>query len=428
MDLSLSRVCSLLALLPRYTRPTIHIAGTNGKGSVTAFLDSILRQAHFRTGRFNTPHLLEIRDSISIDGYPLSLNAYNAIRSGVEKANAVGATTFELLTATALQAFENEGVDVAILEVGLGGRLDATNVIPDDVILISGIASVDLDHQAILGNTVQQIAREKAGIARKNKVLVLSGQKHPSVCEAVVRAVEDVGGTVVLAKDVVAVTAAKNREVDDVSFTSGQITITYDGHTISTNMPLLGLHQLDNASLAVAIIMLLRQLPSFKHITDDHISQGIAQTNWPGRLERRVVTLTNGASVEVLVDGAHNPASASALNDYLSAAIQRVPRTFVIALSYSPPKTPRSILEQLLRQGDRVAAVSFSPVEGMPWVKSVPLDNVTGVASDLLNVPDSVAQFASLQEALSWAASWRCPIVLCGSLYLVSDFYRLRSH
>lgn len=424
MDLSLSRIRGLLNTLPRYTRPTIHIAGTNGKGSVTALLDSILRQAQLRTGRFNSPHLIEVRDSISIDGNTLPVDKYRNFRSAVEKTNTFGATSFELLTVTALQAFEQEGVDIAIIEVGLGGRLDATNVIPDDAILISAITSVDLDHQALLGDTILHIAREKAGIARKGVPLVLGKQSDSSVCGAITQVVQDAGGTVVRAEDVVTIAAAKKQSIEQQVFALDQIVIAYHGHTIDADMPLLGSHQLDNAALAVAIILQLRHMPSFGFITDEHISRGISQARWPGRLDRVVVRLQTGASVEVLADGAHNPASATALSDYLSRVLPATPRTFILSLSYSPLKTPGSVLRPLLRQGDRVSIVPFTPVEDMPWVKPVSLDEMAVVAGDLIGSQDAVFQFTALDEALTWAAEEGGPVVMAGSLYLVSDLYR----
>lgn len=190
MDLSLSRIHSLMSLLPRYTRRTIHIAGTNGKGSTTAFVDSILREAGSFTGRFNSPHLLTIRDSILLDGHEISPDDYQETFRSVAAANEIGncqCTNFELQTATALLAFERAHVAVAILEVGLGGRLDATNVIPDNVVVVSGISAIDLDHQAVLGNSLKQIAKEKAAIARKGRPCVLGHQSHLEVVDAIKR-------------------------------------------------------------------------------------------------------------------------------------------------------------------------------------------------------------------------------------------------
>ena len=147
IDLSLNRIRALAARLPSYTRPTIHIAGTNGKGSVAAMVSSVLRESGLRVGRFNSPHLVHVWDSIDLCGHAVSLEQYERVRKEVEEANeGIGASSFEVLTGTALKLFEDEKVDVVVLEVGMGGRLDATNVIPDDAVAVSVITSVGLDH------------------------------------------------------------------------------------------------------------------------------------------------------------------------------------------------------------------------------------------------------------------------------------------
>ena len=166
IDLSLTLIRSLSAQLPPYTRPTIHIAGTNGKGSVSALLTSIL--GALRIGRFNSPHLIHIHGSISINDTPVSLGRYTTARHQVEDADTTY-SSFELLTLTALRIFENAAVDIVILEVGMGGLLDATNVISSSTVLCSALTAVDLDHQAFLGT----MARHKAGIARPGRPSVL---------------------------------------------------------------------------------------------------------------------------------------------------------------------------------------------------------------------------------------------------------------
>jgi dihydrofolate synthase len=169
IDLSLDRLRILVNHLPPYTRPTCHIAGTNGKGSVSALVSSIL-QSSLNVGRYNSPHLVSIYDCITINNIPVSSALYNAARAEVTEKDFEKGTklsSFEILTLTALRVFEREQVDVAVVEVGMGGRLDATNIIPDDTILVSALTAVDVDHQFYLGDTVGKIALEKAGIARK---------------------------------------------------------------------------------------------------------------------------------------------------------------------------------------------------------------------------------------------------------------------
>ena len=178
IDLSLDRLRILISHMPPYTRPTCHIAGTNGKGSVSALVSSILQSSTppLKVGRYNSPHLASIYDCITIDNIPISLALYNAAHAEVTEKdleNGTRLSSFEILTLSALMVFEREKVDVAVVEVGMGGRLDATNIIPDRFILVSALTAVDLDHQFFLGDTVAKIAFEKAGIARKKRPFVL---------------------------------------------------------------------------------------------------------------------------------------------------------------------------------------------------------------------------------------------------------------
>src|SRR5882762_9813819 len=189
IDLTLDRIRTLASHMKTpYTRPTCHIAGTNGKGSVTAILSSILFSSlpPLSVGRFNSPHLVSIYDSITINNKPVASSVYANARGAIEsvdRVNSVGASSFELLTLTALLVFEEAGVDIVVIEVGMGGRLDATNIILDECILVSALTAVDLDHQAFLGNTVEDIATEKAAIARSGKPFIIGKQKHQTVYE-----------------------------------------------------------------------------------------------------------------------------------------------------------------------------------------------------------------------------------------------------
>ncbi|KIO17715.1 hypothetical protein M407DRAFT_84687 [Tulasnella calospora MUT 4182] len=404
MDLSLARIRCLTSFLPRYTRPTIHIAGTNGKGSTTAFVDSILRHAGFLTGRFNSPHLVSIRDSILLDGHPISPDDYNQAFQSVATANQIGdcrCTNFELQTATALLVFERGFVDVAILEVGLGGRLDATNVIPDDVVLVSGISSIDLDHQAVLGDTLEQIAVEKAGIARTGRPCVLGVQSSQEVMDTVQKSVSAAGGRFI--------------------YVSEQVQQT------RTTIGLQGTHQVSNAKLAVALVEALMQTPSLRQVRLEQVARGLSLVTWPGRLEwiNYSKYTDRGRDTWLLADGAHNPASAEALAQYLASLPISRPRSFVVSISQSPLKSPRSTLEVILLAGDRVAVVPFGPVDGMPWVKPHDPTVVLQAAKELVGASGEAVMRGDLGSALNWAADDHPVVVVTGSLYLIADLYRL---
>ncbi|EDR03251.1 uncharacterized protein LACBIDRAFT_152448, partial [Laccaria bicolor S238N-H82] len=387
IDLNLSRLAKLLPQFP-YTRPTLHVAGTNGKGSVASILSSILRSSSLSVGRYNSPHLVSIRDCIVVNDEPVDPTSYVIARGDVEKADReeeTKLTSFEILTLTALLVFERAMVDVVVLEVGMGGRLDATNIVPDPTILVSVLTSVDLDHQAFLGDTVSAIAKEKAGIARAGKPVILGPQKHTDVENVVEHVVSQVGGEILRSVHI------EKRDWDE----------DVDGPPVQTPFPLHGEHQLDNLGSALAAIsaLLTHPQPNFKlqsHITPESVAEGIRKTRWPGRLSFHIVPASDNKSLVVLADGAHNPASSATLGAYVtellssldtSSSRTQVTITYILALSHSPPKTPLQTLSPLLPPklnsnidaAVEVAVLRFSPPEGMPWVKPVPLQELAGV-------------------------------------------------
>ena len=482
IDLTLHRIQRLAALLPVYTRPTCHIAGTNGKGSVSRLLSSILSasQPPLKVGRFNSPHLISIHDSIVINDKPVAADLYSAIRNEIElvdRRHDIGASSFKILTLTALVAFERSGVDVVVAEVGMGGRLDATNVIPDDCILVSALTSVDLDHQAFLGSTISAIAREKAGIARNGKPFVIGRQKHHEVDEVVLNAVAERGGHVERVSSVVEGVGPKSYlalpPTSNIRLPAPprlRIAMPCFSEAVDTTLPLYGEHQRDNTAIATTIIStLLSRHPSLgdstinlrERITPETVAQGIRNATWPGRLSFHQVCITDQSTspptkpLTVLIDGAHNPASATALAAFISelligpkdasarhATTSSISLTFVLGLSDSPPKTPVDTLTPLLTLSyapespvtTNIAVVRFSPPDGMPWVKSVAPSElrraVLGILPDA-NVwearEDEDTGPGALLRALKWAASQQEEqlVVVTGSLYLVADFYRL---
>lgn len=375
IDLSLDRICKLLTHLPRYTRPTCHIAGTNGKGSVSALLSSILFASSYSVGRFNSPHLIEIHDCITIDNGPVLPSVYDSARKRVEAADKehdLNCSSFELLTATALVIFEEADADIVVLEVGMGGRLDATNAIPDECVLVSALTAVDLDHQAFLGTNVREIAREKAAIARPGKPFVLGPQnpEHSAEVEAVVReVVGSVGANLIL--------AVRPTKRDWGSTLDGQpacptslkpSAFQYDNGLqpfsqpvsfalpgipgnpdfVHALLPLQGEHQLENLGTAVTMISTLLEGDhplDFKHrITPMSVSQGIQSTHWRGRLSFHTIKLpfpdTPGVSIPqqefvILTDGAHNPASSARLASFVEGTLAAVTK---------PPEPPSPAL------------------------------------------------------------------------------------
>jgi folylpolyglutamate synthase/dihydrofolate synthase len=467
IDLTLDRVHTLANLLPPYTRPTCHITGTNGKGSVSAVLSSIFAASSLTVGRFNSPHLVSPEDCIIIHGEPVDASSYQSARSIVESTNeehAIGASSFELLTMTALLIFEAAHLDIVVIEVGMGGRLDATNIIPDSAILVSALTAVDLDHTALLGTTVRQIAREKAGIARAGKVLVVGKQKWADVIDAAKLVVESNGGEVLQAGEQAVVKRDWDVSIDGprppaLSLTHApppqpvRIAIGCFPDHVNTLLHLQGEHQLSNLGVAATVISVILSHPSCasltarNKITPKSVASGIRSASWLGRLSWHTLSLPSHptSKLNLLVDGAHNAASAESLSAYISSLIHTspgtpLPITYILSLSKAPQKSPVDTLVPLLNVGTDVsiAFVEFSSVEGMPWVKCVELNELRDAIREI--TPDaevwspaeglSVAREQmneQLTAALEWAAGkgGERLVVVAGSLYLVADFYRL---
>lgn len=471
IDLSLDRIRRFQEYLPRYTRPTCHIAGTNGKGSVTALLTSIFQAGTppLSVGRFNSPHLVSICDCIAINDRPVSLDTYTQARAKVVQADTshrIKATNFEILTMTALVILEEAQVDVAVIEVGMGGRLDATNGIPDECILASALTSVDLDHQSFLGNTVAEIAREKAAIARKGKPFILGTQRHPEVYDAIKEVVLTNGGELIQASEAhgrdcdskLRGTPPSNLDTLRPEMFPGppgqpvEIQIPLFSEPLLLNLPLQGQHQLENLGTALSLFSAVMTHPPcanfqkyFQHnFAVENIQNGVARVRWPGRLSfhKILVPLKTLPSVPgekqgqmlILADGAHNPASAETLGAYIDQLLtqalssrtaptpdRRITLTYLLALSHSPPKTPIQTLTPLILPKIRnkfrdvhfdvnVGLLRFSTPDGMPWIKSVPPSELREVVSGL--VPDATVwvpnveddPVGQLSEAIEWAS------------------------
>jgi len=291
----LARVEKLLALLdnPHLHFKSIHIAGTKGKGSVAAMSESILRAAGYRTGLYTSPHLHTFRERIQVDG---RLIPEETVASLIERLQPLvsqieGITTFEIMTALGFLHFAEQGVELAVLEVGMGGRLDATNVVKP---LVAVITSLSYDHTQILGETLPLIAREKAGII-KHKACVVSAPQAPeamAVIEEVCR--EQDAELTVIGRDWTWEAGEANLEGQWFGVTSNEERATRNRFWI----PLLGKHQLDNATVVVATVEKLRRRGI--NVPESSVREGLRQVRWPGRLE------ILGREPWVVVDGAHN--------------------------------------------------------------------------------------------------------------------------
>jgi dihydrofolate synthase/folylpolyglutamate synthase len=316
---------------PERRLQTILIAGTNGKGSTAATIASIVQTAGYRTGLYTSPHLVRINERVQINREPISdvefALMYDRVDSVAQRLVESGElpwhpSFFEMLTAIMFEYFSSAGVDLAVLEVGLGGRLDATNIADPSVCVITDI---DFDHQKFLGNTLPEIAREKAGIMRPGVPVVLLPQ-HPQVNETLGREIIDRNARPISAVKYMPPVTPDAEKYVGTTVLEGQNRFPLEvmGQQIMIDFPLRGRHQLRNLALAIAAAEQLSHVGL--RILPAHIEQGVRATRWLGRFE---VLPADGDQPEIVLDVAHNPAGAWALRAALSTFYSDRPLTFI---------------------------------------------------------------------------------------------------
>lgn len=302
----LERMVELLALRgnPHLKLKVIHIGGTNGKGSTIAFLKNMLEKLGLRVGVFSSPYLIHYTDQISINGESIPearlealMADYQSLLEGEAVANLQGTTEFEIITAIAYDYFASEQVDVAIMEVGMGGLLDSTNVCQP---ILTGITTIGLDHVALLGDTLEAIAEQKAGIIKQGIPLV-TGRIAPEALAVIDRIAEG--------KDAPRLAYGANYQVrHKESVVTGQV---FDYTSVVRQgrfqTGLLGLHQIENAGMAIALLDTFCQEDGRELASNDFLGQALEETSWPGRLE--IVS----RDPLMILDGAHNPHAIKAL-------------------------------------------------------------------------------------------------------------------
>ncbi|MFN3679370.1 bifunctional folylpolyglutamate synthase/dihydrofolate synthase [Thermosynechococcus sp.] len=386
--LGLEPIQALLTALgsPQLQVPLIHVAGTNGKGSVCAYLDSVLRAAGYRTGRYTSPHLLSWCERICIDGEPIAPEVFLTLIQQIEAVLpqvAYPPSQFEVVTAAAWLYFAQQQVEVAVIEVGLGGRLDATNVCQPP--LVSVITSIGWDHWQRLGNTLGAIAGEKAGILKQGVPAVI-GPVPPEAKAVIVERLAALGCPAIWPKP--AQWCAER---------AGWA--TWGG--IEYPLPLAGEMQLTNSAIAIAT---LQQLQSQGwQISRAAIQQGMAQTRWPGRLQ-----WLDWQGRKLLIDGAHNAPAAAYLRQYVDQ-LGWTAVTWVVGMLAH--KDHEGILNHLLRAGDRLWLV---PV---PNHASADLEDLKALAPICCPALGECRLFNDVTEALDKAGD---RTVVCGSLYLIA--------
>jgi dihydrofolate synthase/folylpolyglutamate synthase len=400
----LERTEALLAALdhPEAHRRGVLVAGTNGKGSVCAMVESICRAAGLRTALLTKPHLTSYRERIALDGRPISGEAFAALVEEVRPAVAavepvVGAPTqFEILTALGALAARSHAADVVVCEVGLGGRLDSTNVLDLGVAVVT---NVDLDHREYLGDTIAQIAAEKAGILKPGNA-VLTGATGEALRVVAAHAAA-VGVESLRSLDAGIEAHGSSRGMDGVT-----VDVAVGALQISARVPLRGTFQVTNAALAVAVAAALGE----RGMPLDHaaVVRGLEVVEWPGRLQWLP------GEPGMLVDGAHNPAAAAAIVPAVRELVGE--RPLVALVGCMADKDAAGILAELRPLG---AMVVFTQAGTPRAIPATELARLWGPGARAIHaLPDALV-------AARLLAGPEGVVLVCGSLYLAGDVLRL---
>ncbi len=408
VKLGLANSFQLMELMgrPHEKFRSVHVAGTNGKGSTAAFLAFMLREAGLRTGLYTSPHLVNFTERIRINGVPIAedrvMNLTRRVQDGWRRlaesgrTQSLSPTFFEATTAVAFTYFAEERVDIAVVEVGMGGRMDSTNVITP---LVSVITNIDLEHTEFLGNTLEQIAGEKAGIV-KERVPVVTGATQPEV----ISVIENRAGALH------APSYRLSRDFQPENIVSGRPqSFDYRGLTAfykSLRVHMLGGYQIDNACLALAAAECMRT--SGLAISEAAVRNGLNKARWEGRLERV------SEKPDIYLDGAHNPASARALARTVRQ-MRSGYRNLVLVIGILADKDYRAILSELAPLADSVVATRPQYSRAL---------DVFTLASEIRGLHRPVITTDTLPDAV--VAARRCSsaddiILITGSLYVVGD-------
>ncbi len=399
IKLELSTIRTILKALdrPQDRFRSIHVAGTNGKGSTAAMLTTMLRQAGYRTGLYTSPHLVRFNERITINGRPISnsdvVDAYQAVKN--KHGGKREPTFFEYTTAMAFYVFAQQNVDVAVIETGMGGRFDATNVLSP---ILSIITNISLEHREYLGNTLADIAREKAGIIKPGVPLITGVRQEPA--RRVIRRT---------AADKKADCFRLGEQFKIRKYASGEFSYAgIDLRLNHLNTRLAGVHQMENAALAVAAAEVLNRRGGMV-INENHIRQGLLTADWPARME--IVS----ENPMILIDGAHNLAAAGNLGRFLATATGVKGKKILLVIGILDDKPYPAMLKKLVPLADRVILTragigrAVAPEVLAPVVRSL---------NRPYEIVDTVA--GAVRRAVSRAAADEV-ICISGSLYVAGE-------
>ena len=393
---------------PQDSLRIIHVGGTNGKGSVCTMLSSMLNSAGYKVGLNTSPHLSSFTERIQINGQNISeaqvveyANQLREIREKVNKDTEYGyATYFEVVTAMALKYFADNNVDYVVLEVGLGGTFDATNVVKP---IITVLTNIDLDHTEHLGNTLTSVAENKAGIIKPN-IPVISSNTNDEVLEVITNTSNELNCRLYC--------IGKDFDFDIISSDTTGISLNYQGFNSNYSnlkIPLLGTYQAENAAVAISALKLLSQLetePEEPKISDETIRNGLEQSRWPGRLE-----VVQHKPI-VLLDGAHNPAGAATLRNAIKLFEYD---NLYIVFGCSEEKDIKSITSKLLPLANKIF-ITQADIRRAAEPKLI-LKNIEDYDLDKVVIkPVKAAVTAAIEQAQNTDL-----ICICGSLFVVGE-------
>lgn len=407
IELGISRISRLLQQTPLSWK-AIHIAGTNGKGSISAYLSHLLAAGGIRCGRFTSPHLIDRWDCITIDEKVVQESLFRQIEASVklrDRSLGIGASEFELLTATAFEIFNHERVEVGVVEVGMGGRLDATNILNN--VLVSVISKIGLDHQAMLGDSIEQIAREKAGILKPGVPCVIDGTNSVEVLKTIQCRVKELR-----LRSVFALPDALDMEPEALT-------------RVFKRLDLLPHQRMNMRCAVLALQFALSEIRPELEI--DPLIAELAHVEWPGRLQNIVLEPLVSRREPILLDGAHNSQSAEVLGQYVDSRLRPLRGSVTWVIAASRGKDLDGLFHSFIKPGDRVATTSFGPVDGMPWIRAVGTSSLATCVQSIKGIGEVKEFEGDIHAAIDWAcgAAAGDPLVIAGSLYLVSDVFRL---
>jgi dihydrofolate synthase/folylpolyglutamate synthase len=423
----LSNITRLVSILgnPHKSFPSVHVAGTNGKGSTSAFIASILKISGLKVGLFTSPHLVSFTERIRVNSEEITeyevMSLTEEIRSKVVD---FSPTFFEVVTALAFLYFQRKRIDIAVIEVGMGGRLDATNILMPEV---SVITRIDYDHREYLGDTISEIAYEKAGIIKDSIPVVISSQA-PDVLEVIEAKAKEKNSEVYLyGRDFSAVLKREDPSGICFDYFGGD---SFDIHDLY--LPLIGEHQMQNATVAIKAVELINERmlippnpPLLKGgmgglktchlslVTHHSIRKGLASTRWPGRLE----IIQDNPSI--LIDGAHNPAAAVVLSRALKKNFLGIYKRIILILGIMGDKDIEGIMKPLLPIASEIILTSPG------YERAAPPAKLAGIAASLgfpeVRVAPCVKDAIEMAKNSSLVTRHSSLIVITGSFYTIGE-------